>query len=116
MLRTIIYVHAYNIKDFPTTYRNDSVLCQSECANLHNTFFKYSFNLFICYFVLFFLDKKVNTVKSNDYTYPKGRALFQMYNVVPKTKRENSTCQGSIGEHSIFTVSKNLVLHKQLIY
>jgi len=37
MSRTIIYVHV-NLKiDFPITYQNDSVLCQSECACLHQT-------------------------------------------------------------------------------
>ena len=30
-------------------------------------------------------------VKSNENTYPKGRALIQMYRVVPKTKRGNCT-------------------------
>jgi len=30
-------------------------------------------------------------VNSNENTYPKGRALMQMYRVVPITKRENST-------------------------
>ena len=28
-------------------------------------------------------------VKSNENTYPKGRALIQMYEVVPQTKRGN---------------------------
>jgi len=28
-------------------------------------------------------------VKSNEYTYTKGRALMKMYRVVPITKREN---------------------------
>jgi len=28
-------------------------------------------------------------VKSNENTYPKGRALMQMYRVVPQTKRGN---------------------------
>ena len=37
MLRTIIYFHVYIILDFPITYRNASVLCQSECACLHKT-------------------------------------------------------------------------------
>ena len=37
MLRTLIHFHVYIILDFPITYRNVSVLCQSECACLHNT-------------------------------------------------------------------------------
>jgi len=32
-------------------------------------------------------------VKSNDNTYPKGRALVQMYRVVPITKRRNMKVQ-----------------------
>jgi len=54
------------------TYRNDSVLCQSECACLRKTV-----NM-----VVFF-------VKSNKNTYQTGRALLQMYRVVPETKRGN---------------------------
>ena len=72
MLRTPIYFHVYIIFDFPITYRNASVLCQSECACLHRTV-----NM-----VVFF-------VKSTENTYPKGRALMQMYRVVPITKRGN---------------------------
>ena len=34
---TIIYLRVYIILDFPITYRNISVLCQSECACLHKT-------------------------------------------------------------------------------
>ena len=37
MTRTIIYVHVYIILHFPITYRNASVLCQSECAFLQKT-------------------------------------------------------------------------------
>ena len=33
----MIYVHVNIILDFPITYRNASVLCQSECAWLHKT-------------------------------------------------------------------------------
>jgi len=66
MLRTIIYVHVYIILDFPITYRNASVICQSEWACLHKTV-----NM-----VVFF-------VKSNENTYQKGRALMQMYRVIP---------------------------------
>jgi len=32
MSRTIIYVYVMIILDFPMTYKNTSVLCQSECA------------------------------------------------------------------------------------
>ena len=71
MLRTPIYFHVYIILDIPITYRNVSVFCQSECACLHKTV-----NM-----IVFF-------VKSNENTYPKGRALVQMYRVVPITKRE----------------------------
>ena len=35
MTSTIINVHVYIISDFPITYRNASVLCQSECACLY---------------------------------------------------------------------------------
>jgi len=69
MLRTIIYFHVYIILDFLLTYRNASVLCQSECACLHKTV-----NM-----VVFF-------VKSNENSYPKGRALMHMYRVVLQTK------------------------------
>jgi len=72
MLRRIIYFNVYIILDFPITYRNDSVICQSECACLHKT---------VNMVVLF--------VKSNENTYPKGRALKKMYRVVPQKKRGN---------------------------
>ena len=72
MSRTIVYFHVSIILDFPITYRNASVVCQSECACLHKTV-----NM-----VVFF-------VKSNENTYPKGRALKQMYRVVHITKRGN---------------------------
>ena len=74
MLRTIIYFHVYIILDFPITYRNASVLCQSECACLHKT-----------------VNMVVVFVKSNENTYPKGRALVQIYRVVLITKRVNFT-------------------------
>ena len=48
-------------------------MCQSDCACLHKTV-----NM-----VVFF-------VKSNENTDPKGRALMQMYRVVPITKKENT--------------------------
>jgi len=61
MSMTLIYFHVYilHVLDFPITYRNDSVFCQSECACLHKTV-----NL------VGFFDK------SNENTYPKGRALM----------------------------------------
>ena len=74
MLRTIIYFHVYIILDFPLTYRNASVLDHSECACQHKT-----------------VNKVVLFAKSNDNTYPKGRALMQMYRVVLITKRGNKT-------------------------
>ena len=73
MLRTIIYFHVYILLDFPVTYRNASVLCQSEYTCQHKTV-----NI-----VVFF-------VISNENTYPKGRALMQMYRVVPIMKRRNT--------------------------
>ena len=60
----------YIILDFPMTYRNASVVCQSEYACLHQTV-----NM-----VVFFVKRKENT-------YPKGRALKQMYRAVHITKR-----------------------------
>ena len=78
MLRPIIYVHVYIILDFPVTYRNASVLCQSECACLHKT-----------------VNMAVFFVKSNKNTYPKWRALMQMYRVVPITKRGNILIDGA---------------------
>ena len=77
MLRTPIYFHVYIILDFPITYKNASVLCQSERTCLHKTV-----NM-----VVFF-------VKSNKNTYPKGRALMPMYRVVPITKRQNLKMKG----------------------
>jgi len=62
MLRTLICFHVFFIiLDFPITYRNAAVRCQSECACLHKT----------VYMVVSF-------VKSNENTYPKGRALMQL--------------------------------------
>ena len=74
MLRTMIYIHVYiiHVLDFPITYRNASLLCQSECTCLHKTV-----NM-----VVFF-------VKSNENTYPKGGAFMQIYKVVTTTKRGN---------------------------
>ena len=70
MLRIKIYIHLYIILDFPITYENASVICQPDCACLHKT-----------------VNMEIFYVKSNEITYPKGRALMQMYRVVPITKR-----------------------------
>jgi len=72
MSRTLIYFNTYIILDFLITYRNASVLCQSECACLHQT-----------------VNTVVFFVKSDENTYPKGRALMHMYIVVPITKGGN---------------------------
>ena len=64
MLRTIIYFYVNIILDFPITY---IVLCQSEWTCLHKTL-------------------NMVFIKSNKNTYPKARALMQMYRVVPQTK------------------------------
>ena len=69
---TIIYFHVYILLDFHVTYRNTSVFCQSECACLHKTV-----NILVFF------------VKSSENTYPKRRALMQMYRVVPIMKRGN---------------------------
>ena len=67
LLRTIIYFHVYIILEFPITYRNASVF--------------------------FSMRMRMSTSNSNhdstENTYPKGRALMQMYRVVPITKRGN---------------------------
>ena len=76
MSRTVnniyIYVQVNIILDFPITYKNASVLCQIECACLHQT-----------------VNRVFFSTKNNENTYPKWRALMQMYRVVPKSKREN---------------------------
>jgi len=71
MSRTLIYFHVYILLDFPITYKNASVICQSECACLHKTV-----NM-----VVFF-------VKSNENTYQKGISLMQMCRVVLIPKKE----------------------------
>ena len=74
MSRTLIYFHVYIILDFPITYKNVSVLCQSEYTYLHKTV-----NM-----VVFF-------VKSNENTTQKGEHSCKCTNaVVPQTKRGNS--------------------------
>ena len=77
---TNIFPCLHNIKLSYNIYKNASVLCQSECACLYKT-----------------VNMEVFFVKSNENTYPKGRALMQMYKVVPITKRGNS-CVGRAKE------------------
>ena len=62
-LHNITFI-SYNIHTFCSA--------QSECACLHKT-----------------VNMAVFFVKSYENTYPKGKALIQMYRVVPQTKREN---------------------------
>jgi len=66
MSKTIIYVHVYITLDLPITYRNDSVLWQLEWECLYKTVNIGSF-----------------LSKNNENTYPNGRAIMQMYRVVP---------------------------------
>ena len=74
MSRTIIYNYVNILLEFPITYNTPSELCQSDCACLHKT-----------------VNIVVFCLKYDDNTYPKGRAILQMYRVVPQTKRGN--CQ-----------------------
>jgi len=62
--RTTLYFHVYIILDFPITYRNDAVLCQSECACLHKT-----------------VNMAVFFVKSNENTYPKRESTHVNHDV-----------------------------------
>ena len=71
MSRTILYFHVYILLDFPITYRNASVFCQSECACVHKT-----------------VNVAVFFVENNENTYQKGRASMQIYKVVPRRKEE----------------------------
>jgi len=59
MSRTIIYIHVYILLDLNITYRNASVLCQSECTCLHK-----AVNMVVFY------------VKSNENICLKGRLLM----------------------------------------
>ena len=72
MSMTILYFHVYILLDFLITYRNASVLCQSEYACL----------LITVNMVVFF----VKVMKIPNY---KRRALMQLYRGVPTTKRQN---------------------------
>ena len=70
---SIIYVLVNIILGFHITYRNASVLCQSECACLHQTVIM----------VVFF-------VKSNENNHRKGRVLMQMLSCPLNKQRELS--------------------------
>ena len=60
----------YLLTYYPITYKNVSVLCQSERACLHQT-------------------ENIVNYKNNENTYPKGRAPMQMYRDFPQTLRGN---------------------------
>jgi len=70
MSRTVLYAYVNMILDFPVTYTNDSVRCQSERVCLHKTV-----NILVFF------------TKNNKNFYPKVKALMQMYRVVPQTKK-----------------------------
>ena len=53
MPKTIIYFHVSIILEFPITYKNTAVLCQTECGCLHKT-----------------VNIEVFFVKSNENIYP----------------------------------------------
>ena len=76
MSTTILYVHVNIPLDFGITFENASALGQSECTLSTSM-------------ELFFL--KVMKILI---TYPKGRALMQIYRVVPQTKRGNKCFSG----------------------
>ena len=56
--------------DIPITCKHTSVFCQSEYACLHKV-----------------VNMVVFLVENNDYTYPKERALMQIYSFFPQTKK-----------------------------
>jgi len=64
MSRTLTSVHVNIILNFPITYKNDSVLANQNGVSTSNS-------------------------KHGTCTYPKGRALLQMYRVVSQVKRWN---------------------------
>ena len=77
MLKTIVNFHVYIILDSPITYKHASVLCQSECACLHETL-----NI-----VVFF-------VKSNNKYLPKRDSTHANVHSCPyNEKSELSVCQ-----------------------
>ena len=67
---TIIHVHVNIILDFPITYRNASMLCQSECACLHQT--------------VNMVDLVVNT---NENTYPKRESTHANTQSCPSNEK-----------------------------
>ena len=89
---SIIYFHIYILLDFPITYRNASVLCQSECACLHK----------IVNMVVFFVDMLVSIQqlkkKKGTYTSLNGPFcvcldfLLDLRIAKMKTKWLNVTC------------------------
>ena len=76
MLRTIIYFHVYilHVLDFPITYRNALVLCQSEHACLHIT-----------------VNTVVFFVKSNENTYPKRESTHANVQSCPYNEKKEYT-------------------------
>jgi len=72
MLRTIIYFHVYIILDFLITYKNASVLCQSECSYLQKT----------VYMVVF-------VVKRNESTYPKRESTHANVQSCPYNEKRD---------------------------
>ena len=72
MSRTTIYVHVNIVLYFPISYIYICFIDLSECACLHKTV-----NIVVFY------------VNCNENTNPKGRALMQIYRVVPQMKRES---------------------------
>jgi len=75
MSRTPIYFHANIILDFPITYRNASVICQSVCACLHKTV-----NI-----VVFF-------VRSNENTYSKRESTHANVQSCPCKEKKEYAC------------------------
>ena len=78
MSTTILYVHVNIPLDFGITSENATALGQSECTLSTSM-------------ELFFLK-----VMKIIITYPKGRALMQIYRVVPQTKRGNKCFSGLV--------------------
>ena len=94
MLRTLIYFHVYIISGFPITYRQASVICQSECACLIKT-----------------VNMVVFLETSNENTYQKGGALVQMYIVVSITKRVNTATKTTYCLFVTFSESYGLLVN-----
>jgi len=88
MSRTIIYVDVYILLDFTISYRNASVLFQSECECLH---------------------KSVNSV------VVLVKKLIPIYRVVPQTKRGNCVKDGLSLKIIFFTNSSVFNSHTILM-